>query len=322
MTRINRMLGVGTAALAAAALAGVGGAAAASGSAAGATPSTADRAVADGDLLATINGNLYLIAPDGSRKRRITTTGGISDAQFSPDGRRIAFARARSGSTDLYTMSADGSGVVRLTNTPTVSENNPTWSPDARRLAFSTPGSRGGISIMTARPGARPTVVKANYDEDGLYHRYADPKWSPRGGWLAVAYERASDGGCDPSFLQRITPTGSDLGASAFGADPDVHPAGTWIAGADSDECGSPWIVKLDVRTGTSSAVTEQYGSGSKSSPVWSPLGTRIAFHLRTWTDGGSASALAVVKADGSGAKIIVPATSGSTIVPRDWRAR
>ena len=42
----------------------------------------------------------------------------IEDDLWSPDGTRILLASDRSGSMELPTMSADGSDLVRLTNSP------------------------------------------------------------------------------------------------------------------------------------------------------------------------------------------------------------
>ncbi|MEI2775045.1 MAG: hypothetical protein V9G19_03550 [Tetrasphaera sp.] len=59
--------------------------AAASGTTTSAASQTAATA-STGDLLVTINANLYLFAADGTNKRPLTNTGGIADASFSPDG--------------------------------------------------------------------------------------------------------------------------------------------------------------------------------------------------------------------------------------------
>ena len=55
---------------------------------------------------------------------------------FSPDGTRFAFTSSRDGGQyDVYVASADGSGQTRLTTDPGY-DSAPSWSPDAKRLAF------------------------------------------------------------------------------------------------------------------------------------------------------------------------------------------
>lgn len=53
----------------------------------------------------------------------------------SPDGSRIAFLSDRDGATDLYVISADGTGERRLTRTPET-ESQPAWSPTGKEIWF------------------------------------------------------------------------------------------------------------------------------------------------------------------------------------------
>ncbi len=73
----------------------------------------------------------------------------ITDPQVSPDGKTIAFVvrrtdlEANCGRTDLWLVSADGTGLRRLTSHPE-SDSNPRWSPDSRTVWFVS--SRSGSS--------------------------------------------------------------------------------------------------------------------------------------------------------------------------------
>jgi len=73
----------------------------------------------------------------------------ITDPQVAPDGRSIAFVvrqtdlEANCGRTDLWLVSADGTGLRRLTSHPE-SDSNPRWSPDSRTIWFVS--SRSGSS--------------------------------------------------------------------------------------------------------------------------------------------------------------------------------
>ena len=59
---------------------------------------------------------------------------------WSPDGQRIAFARALSftdSDWDLWVIDADGGNLVQLTQGPS-QDGGPAWSPDGRRIAYAS----------------------------------------------------------------------------------------------------------------------------------------------------------------------------------------
>lgn len=64
----------------------------------------------------------------------------VRSACFSPDGRRIAYARTRTGReahrTDIWVMDADGGNAERLSS-DVAAVQSPHWSPDGRWIAFS-----------------------------------------------------------------------------------------------------------------------------------------------------------------------------------------
>jgi TolB protein len=65
------------------------------------------------------------------------------DPQWSPDGTLILFSRsmplldrAGLGPADLWVVEPDGSGLRNLTNSPSTTDYDPAWHPDAMRIAF------------------------------------------------------------------------------------------------------------------------------------------------------------------------------------------
>ncbi len=97
--------------------------------------------------------------------------------QFSPDGRRVAFASARSGELEIWTADIDGGNAVQLTTQAAI-PGFPKWSPDGNLITFhSDPTGRAKVYVVPASGGTpRPAIVKGA-DE-------SFPSFSPDGRWI------------------------------------------------------------------------------------------------------------------------------------------
>ncbi len=287
----------------------------------GASPAPA----ANGDLLITINGNLYLIAANGSNKRQLTSGGGISDAAFSPDGRRIVFGRGSGTNADLFVMKADGTNVVNWTRTAGVGETNPAWSPDGRRIAFTrnaTANSGDGIAVMNAAPGASATLIKRNRHTANSANLYSEPVWSPSGNRIAYQDVLDWEGSCTPVYVRQMTPAGANISMpEMLGYTPDYDPTGNWLAATEED-CGIYWLVKRNLSTGQKVNITRPNDSPADWYPVWSPDGAKVAYSRSRSAGGGWVEDLAIVGTGGGAYTRILMAGPGQNIRPRDWRAR
>jgi serine/threonine protein kinase/Tol biopolymer transport system component len=72
------------------------------------------------------------------------------NAQYSPDGRRIAFESTRQhGGDEIWLADADGSNATRLTHGPGVHQGSPRWSPDSRSIVFDSRAENGHTDIWT-----------------------------------------------------------------------------------------------------------------------------------------------------------------------------
>ena len=72
---------------------------------------------------------IYVIPAAGGTPTRLTNnTFADTDAVWSPDGKKIAFASNRDGNYEIYTMNADGTNQTRITNDP-APQTDPSWQP-------------------------------------------------------------------------------------------------------------------------------------------------------------------------------------------------
>ena len=98
--------------------------------------------------------------------------------RFSPDGRQISFWRGRAGRDGSYfVMSADGTGLRRISRRPTGIWGCPSWFPDGKQVAYAS--SEFELYIASA-DGASIRRVRSKRD-DTLYR----PAVSPDGRWIA-----------------------------------------------------------------------------------------------------------------------------------------
>ncbi len=98
--------------------------------------------------------------------------------RFSPDGKRIVFASARSGTMEIWVCDADGSNALQLTSFNGPNTGTPRWSPDARSIVFdSRPGGNADIFVVGASGGA-PRQITTDPSEDVV------PSWSRDGRWI------------------------------------------------------------------------------------------------------------------------------------------
>lgn len=82
-------------------------------------------------LVFGLEGNVYLIDPNGANLERLTQSGDGEDfghATWSPDGAKLTYEGFANGERQVFVMNADGTDPVALTNT--LGEKfEPTWSP-------------------------------------------------------------------------------------------------------------------------------------------------------------------------------------------------
>jgi Tol biopolymer transport system component len=126
---------------------------------------------------------IYTVNPDGTALRQVTPGPAVKfGPDWSPNGRRIVYARDAGGGSAIWIARADGSRSRQLTHPrPGFFDQYPHFTPDGRRVLFTdfTADTDGGISsIRTNGTGLR--VITPNRGTS-----YNDAVLSPNGRRLA-----------------------------------------------------------------------------------------------------------------------------------------
>jgi TolB protein len=167
----------------------------------------------------TAGADVYSVADDGSRLRRLTNSDAIDiSPSWSPDGRRIAFVSDRSGAPQIYLMDADGGEPRRLTYQGNYN-TNPAWSPDGRWIAYeSRVQSQFDIWLIDAEGQVNvPLVDHPRSDES--------PAWAPNSRKLAFSSTRRGRADvyvidASGDNLRRLTQGAGDNKSPAWGPFP------------------------------------------------------------------------------------------------------
>ena len=219
--------------------------------------------------------DIWIVYSGQTGTTRLTATPRRNEGMpdWNAAGTRVAFSRCGRGKTsncEIWTMAADGTDRVRLTDTP-AQETWPAWSPDGTRVAYTSnaSGDFQDIWVMDA-DGANQTRLTMTPGFDAF------PEWSPDGATIAFTSDRAA--------LDDIWVMDADGGnprrlTSGPRADerPDWSPDGASIAFARR---GDIWIMDAD---GTDERPVSETAR-DEFAPAFSPNGLRIAFarHDRT----------------------------------------
>ena len=116
----------------------------------------------DGTRIAFGGGRLYTMAEDGSDVQLVYGDGGSTESPtWSPDGSHIAFVAYDNPRRFVYTVSPDGSGPTRISETL----SPPAWSPDGRRLTLVAPDGDGAALFTFAPDGSDPIRVIGLIDD-------------------------------------------------------------------------------------------------------------------------------------------------------------
>ena len=264
---------------------------------------------------------IFTIRADGTGLRQLTHVAKGHTAgspEVSPDGTRIVFTV----DGQIWVMKADGSAQQQLTGQAGFVNQQPSWSPDGRKIVFSHCAVLSGftllcdLDVMNADGSGIRKLLGGNwinqvpeYSPDGHKIAFA----SDRGGYTSAVWVMNANGGA----VKRLTDPNLEAG------NPDWSPDGTHILFGTN--CCRPrsqiWVMNAD---GSSPhPLTRMPPRGDAPAASYSPDGHKIVLltnlnqlahpTLCCWD-------LYVMNADGSHLHLITTQDAGVT--SPDWGPR
>jgi len=141
-----------------------------------------------------VDGNVWLIRPDGTERRQVTFDARIDYATYafphevviyrnlkwSPLGDRLVFVKYEEANDVNTLIIIEIAQPERPIEIARISGTGFDWSPDGTRIVYAGPEDRDGLLAYDVRSGQTSQIVKPQYGNP-----LRDPNWSPDGAFVS-----------------------------------------------------------------------------------------------------------------------------------------
>ncbi|AEI49993.1 TolB family protein [Runella slithyformis] len=199
---------------------------------------------------------------------------------------RFLITSVRTGDTDIFSVNPVTGDAVNLTKSPKSEERYPAWSPDGRKIIFTSNRADGKTYHYFIANADGSNVRQLTHLAPGTVAYWAS--WTADGTYIYFNEGNSSQ-------IYRVRPDGSDLKAAAEGRDANISPDGKKLVYTQKGtKAWGVWVMNAD-GTNRRQIVTNESEIGGIA-PVWSADGKKIAYSMQV----GDYAELFVCNADGS----------------------
>lgn len=132
----------------------------------------------DGErVVVTARGEVFNVPADKGVTKNITRTPGAHerDAEWSPDGKSIAYISDKTGETELYIQDATGGEPVQLTKNNDTYIRSFSWSPDAKKIVYIDRKNR--MNLLDVASKQKTLIIQDPVGEPRGVTFSPDSKW-------------------------------------------------------------------------------------------------------------------------------------------------